>query len=357
MVLALGIIIIQNNIPNFAKSAVAAVVGETNLFLLICCIISPLILKPIPATNMATNLGTLLTSNICILSILNVNISFIEISSRNPLATLNKIDISDIKNIPCILISSKEQLESDKEYYQRVMGFGGEFIFAENLEEGRLFVAGNKGFMPVEDITFTTRKDIPIKRIALCRDEKQIKKDLVVSKYKENFIKDIKISDKEIKAHYESHKDEFKIQEVRASQILISTLDDDNKQVSKEEKEKLKTKAEKLLNKVNNGEDFNKLAKKYSDDKNSGKNGGDLGFFSKDDKNIDFTKEVFKLDKGKRVALIETSYGYHIVKITDKRTVTKSLEDSKDDIKNKILNEKYSKQIDSLYKKGKITIT
>ena len=187
--------------------------------------------------------------------------------------------------------------------------------------------------------------------------KKQVKKDLVVSKYKENFIKDIKISDKEIKAHYESHKDEFKIQEVRASQILISTLDDDNKQVSKEEKEKLKTKAEKLLNKVNNGEDFNKLAKKYSDDKNSGKNGGDLGFFSKDDKNIDFTKEVFKLDKGKRVALIETSYGYHIVKITDKRTVTKSLEDSKDDIKYRILNEKYSKQIDSLYKKGKITIT
>ena len=187
--------------------------------------------------------------------------------------------------------------------------------------------------------------------------KKQVKKDLVVSKYKENFIKDIKISDKEIKSYYESHKDEFKIQEVRASQILISTLDDDNKQVSKEEKEKLKTKAEKLLNKVNNGEDFNKLAKKYSDDKNSGKDGGDLGFFSKEDKNIDFTKEVFKLDKEKNAALIETSYGYHIVKITDKRTVTKSLEDSKDDIKNKILNEKYSKQIDSLYKKGKITIT
>ena len=123
------------------------------------------------------------------------------------------------------------------------------------------------------------------------------------------------------------------------------------------QKQKLKTKAEKLLNKVNNGEDFNKLAKKYSDDKNSGKDGGDLGFFSKEDKNIDFTKEVFKLDKGKNATLIETSYGYHIVKITDKRTVTKSLEDSKDDIKYRILNEKYSKQIDSLYKKGKITIT
>lgn len=185
----------------------------------------------------------------------------------------------------------------------------------------------------------------------------QIKKDLVVEKYKEEFTKDIKIKDSEIKSYYENHKDEFIEDEVKASQILISTLDDENKQVSKEEKEKLKTKAEKLLNKVNNGEDFNKLAKKYSDDKNSGKDGGDLGFFSKDDKNIDFTKEVFKLDKGKNATLIETSYGYHIVKITDKRTVTKSLEDSKDDIKYRILNEKYSKQIDSLYKKGKITIT
>ena len=185
----------------------------------------------------------------------------------------------------------------------------------------------------------------------------QIKKDLVVEKYKEEFTKDIKIKDSEIKSYYENHKDEFIEDEVKASQILISTLDDENKQVSKEEKEKLKTKAEKLLNKVNSGEDFKKLAKKYSDDKNSGKNGGNLGFFSKEDKNIDFTKKVFKLDKEKNASLIETSYGYHIVKITDKRTVTKSLEDSKDDIKNKILNEKYSKQIDSLYKKGKITIT
>lgn len=185
----------------------------------------------------------------------------------------------------------------------------------------------------------------------------QIKKDLVVEKYKEEFTKDIKIKDSEIKSYYENHKYEFIEDEVKASQILISTLDDENKQVSKEEKEKLKTKAEKLLNKVNNGEDFNKLAKKYSDDKNSGKDGGDLGFFSKDDKNIDFTKEVFKLDEEKNASLIETPYGYHIVKITDKRTVTKSLEDSKDDIKDKILNEKYLKQIDSLYKKGKITIT
>ena len=187
--------------------------------------------------------------------------------------------------------------------------------------------------------------------------KEQIKKDLTVAKYKENFIKDINVSDKEMEAYYNNHKDQFNIEEVKASQILISTLDKDNKEVSKEEKDKLKEKAQSILDKVKNNEDFAKLAKEYSDDKNSGKDGGDLGYFAKSDKNIEFTKEVFKLDTNQVSNLIETPYGYHIVKVTDKRTVTKSLEDSKDDIKARILNEKYTKHIDSLYKNGKITIT
>ncbi|SFJ13714.1 Parvulin-like peptidyl-prolyl isomerase [Terrisporobacter glycolicus] len=187
--------------------------------------------------------------------------------------------------------------------------------------------------------------------------KEQIKKDLAVAKYKENFIKDIKISDKEMEAYYNNHKDQFNVEEVKASQILISTLDKDNKEVSKEEKEKLKEKAQGALDKIKNNEDFANLAKEYSDDKNSGKDGGDLGYFAKSDKNVEFTKAVFKLDTNQVSNLIETPYGYHIVKVTDKRSVTKSFEDSKDDIKAKILNEKYTKHIDSLYKNGKITIT
>ncbi len=185
----------------------------------------------------------------------------------------------------------------------------------------------------------------------------QVEKDLIVSKYKENFIKDIKISDDEIKLYYENHKDEFIVDEVRASQILISTLDENNNEVSKEEKEKRKVKAQTILDKINNNENFDILAKENSDDKKSGNNGGDLGYFSKNDKNVEFTKAVFKLEKNQVSNLIETSYGYHIVKVTDKRTSTKTLEDSKDDIKNKILNQKYSDHIDSLYKNGKIIIT
>ena len=185
----------------------------------------------------------------------------------------------------------------------------------------------------------------------------QVKKDLIVSKYKENFMKDIKINDNEIKTYYDNHKDEFTKEEVRASQILISTLDDNNNVVNQEQKEKLKDKAEDILEKLKNNEDFAILAKEYSDDKNSGKDGGDLGYFSKEDKNIDFTNPVFKLEKDQLSDIIETEYGYHIVKVTDNKSVTKTLEESKEDIKNKILNQKYTQHIDSLYKNGKITIT
>ena len=185
----------------------------------------------------------------------------------------------------------------------------------------------------------------------------QVKKDLIVSKYKENFMKNIKINDNEIKTYYDNHKDEFTKEEVRASQILISTLDDNNNVVNQEQKEKLKDKAEDILEKLKNNEDFAILAKEYSDDKNSGKDGGDLGYFSKEDKNIDFTNPVFKLEKDQLSDIIETEYGYHIVKLTDNKSVTKTLEESKEDIKNKILNQKYTQHIDSLYKNGKITIT
>ena len=185
----------------------------------------------------------------------------------------------------------------------------------------------------------------------------QVKKDLIVSKYKENFMKNIKINDNEIKTYYDNHKDEFTKEEVRASQILISTLDDNNNVVNQEQKEKLKDKAEDIIEKLKNNEDFAILAKEYSDDKNSGKDGGDLGYFSKEDKNIDFTNPVFKLEKDQLSDIIETEYGYHIVKLTDNKSVTKTLEESKEDIKNKILNQKYTQHIDSLYKNGKITIT
>lgn len=181
-----------------------------------------------------------------------------------------------------------------------------------------------------------------------------IKKDLAVQKYRENFEQDLKVTDKEVEKYYKEHKDEFKEESVEAYHILVSTLDDNNKPVDDSKKEELKSKAESLLKEIKNGGDFEKIAKENSDDKSSGKKGGYLGYFTKDSKNAQFTKEAFKLEKGQVSDVFETPFGYEIVKVTNKKTEQKSLEDSREEIVNRILADKYLDQVNSLREKSDV---
>lgn len=181
-----------------------------------------------------------------------------------------------------------------------------------------------------------------------------IKKDLAVQKYRENFEQDLKVTDKEVEKYYKEHKDEFKEESVEAYHILVSTLDDNNKPVDDSKKEELKSKAESLLKEIKNGGDFEKIAKENSDDKSSGKKGGYLGYFTKDSKNAQFTKEAFKLENGQVSSVFETPFGYEIVKVTNKKTEQKSLEDSREEIVNRILADKYLDQVNSLRDKADV---
>ena len=181
-----------------------------------------------------------------------------------------------------------------------------------------------------------------------------IKKDLAVQKYRENFEQDLKVTDKEVEKYYKEHKDDFKEESVEAYHILVSTLDDNNKPVEDSKKEELKSKAESLLKEIKNGGDFEKIAKENSDDKSSGKKGGYLGYFTKDSKNAQFTKEAFKLEKGQVSDVFETPFGYEIVKVTNKKTEQKSLEDSREEIVNRILADKYLDQVNSLREKSDV---
>lgn len=76
--------------------------------------------------------------------------SSIEISALSPLAQLTSVTPEELKNFPCILISSQGQRENEQEYYRSVVGINSEILFAENQEEARLMVIGRKGFLPVE---------------------------------------------------------------------------------------------------------------------------------------------------------------------------------------------------------------
>lgn len=118
--------------------------------------------------------------------ILTTTHSCIEISSHSPLAGLSKIKPQELKNTPCILVTSQAQQETEQEYYHDIVGFHGEYIFAENLEEARLLVASGKGFMPVEGGKKHENFGTSICRIPLYQDDTQITRNYCLFWKKDN---------------------------------------------------------------------------------------------------------------------------------------------------------------------------
>ena len=100
--------------------------------------------------------------------------SFIEVSAHSPLARMERISPPELKNTPCILVASATQRETEQEYYHDVVGFHGEFLYAENLEEARLMVIGRRGFLPVEGTGQAALAGTSIVRVPLVRSEAPI---------------------------------------------------------------------------------------------------------------------------------------------------------------------------------------
>ena len=118
-----------------------------------------------------------------------------------------------------------------------------------------------------------------------------------------------KVSDQEVKDYYEKHKEDFAVGRIRASHILVKTEED----------------ARNILERLKKGEDFAKIAKKSSIDPGSAKNGGDLGFFSAGQMVPEFEAVAVKLKQGEISEPLKTKFGYHIIKVTDKK-IGKSVE-------------------------------
>ncbi|MEQ6390568.1 peptidylprolyl isomerase [Bacillaceae bacterium S4-13-58] len=108
----------------------------------------------------------------------------------------------------------------------------------------------------------------------------------------------VEVTDKEVEQYYENMK-----MEVQASHILV------------EDKET----ANEVLDKLKNGSDFAALAKEYSTDITSAEQGGDLGFFGTNEMVYNFEKAAYNLEVEEISEPIQTDFGYHIIKVADKR--------------------------------------
>lgn len=184
--------------------------------------------------------------------------------------------------------------------------------------------------------------------------KKQMEIDNLLTKFRVDYDKKNEVSEEDIKKYYQENQAEFKIDEVRASHILLKTVDDNRLPLDDAAKEAVRTKAQEVLAKVKSGEDFARLAKEYSEDPGSAENGGDLNFFGRGQMVKPFEDAAFSMGVGQVSELVESNFGYHIIKVTDKKNETSGFEEVQDRIKSTLLDEAYQKYVEELKVNAKI---
>lgn len=131
----------------------------------------------------------------------------------------------------------------------------------------------------------------------------------------EQIVKNVTISDEEIKAYYDDNPDSFKKPEqVQASHILIKFPPE----ADDAQKAEVRKEIEQIQEKLQNGEDFAALAKEFSKCPSSAK-GGDLGSFGRGQMVKPFEDAAFTLEPGKTSDVVETRFGYHLIKVADRQ--------------------------------------
>ncbi|HNX90713.1 MAG TPA: peptidylprolyl isomerase, partial [Candidatus Omnitrophota bacterium] len=174
----------------------------------------------------------------------------------------------------------------------------------------------------------------------------EAKKKIVIARYlKDNIDDKIEITDAEILQYYNEHQNEFMTPEIiRASHILVATQDE----------------ALNILGEIMKGGSFEDLARTRSIDPTAQK-GGDIGYFPKGQLIAEFEAACEKLKVGEVSEPVKTKLGYHIIKLTDRKSATaKLLKDVKEDIKARMKvkkrQEMFTALLNNLSKETKVVV-
>jgi peptidyl-prolyl cis-trans isomerase C len=167
----------------------------------------------------------------------------------------------------------------------------------------------------------------------------KMQEEVLTNYYLKKEMEKITVSDKEISDYYDQHKSTFVADAtIKASHILV----------------KDEATAKELSAKIKNGANFEDLAKENSTCP-SGKNGGDLGYFSKGQMVKPFEDVAFSLKPGEMTAEpVQTQFGWHIIKVTDKKEAKqKDLAEIKGEIRSSLLYEKQKQKLNELTEKAR----
>jgi peptidyl-prolyl cis-trans isomerase C len=168
--------------------------------------------------------------------------------------------------------------------------------------------------------------------------KQQVLTELAYRKFMEaQWAGKINVTEDEARNYYSENREEFEIPEqVRASHILIKPDISEPGSDPNEAKAIAKAKTEDLLKQIQAGADFAELAKANSACP-SAANGGDLNFFTPGQMVAPFEKAAFELQPGQISDIVETRFGYHIIKVTDHKDESVTpFDQAKDDVINKL---------------------
>jgi peptidyl-prolyl cis-trans isomerase D len=153
----------------------------------------------------------------------------------------------------------------------------------------------------------------------------------------------VEVEEAELQAQYQAKKDALKTQEQRrASHILIQVAQD----ADQEALDAARNEAQELLDQIRAGADFAELAEKHSDDTGSAPQGGDLGFFAKGVMVPEFEASAFALQPGEVSDLVQTQFGFHIIKLIE---VKASEVPEFDAVRAELLTELKQRGVDDLF--------
>lgn len=199
-----------------------------------------------------------------------------------------------------------------------------------------------------------------LKKMNLTEDKlkEQFAQDMAIKKMIDEKVSDkVTITPEEIKAFYDGNPDLFKAPEmVRASHILIKV----DQKATPEEKAKAKEKIVAVQGRIKKGEDFAAVAKEVSECPSSA-NGGDLDFFQRGQMVGPFEDAAFALKPGDVSDIVETQFGYHLIKVTDKKEAgVTPYDEIKSKIEQHLKQEKVNKEltayVDQLKTQAKIEV-
>ena len=165
----------------------------------------------------------------------------------------------------------------------------------------------------------------------------QVKIDFVVYSVA-NIVPTINVTDEDIKSFYEANKANYEGAEERSASHILFLAD---KSLSNDELTKVKTQAEKVLADLKkNPKKFSEYAKKYSQDPESAKNDGSLGFFKRGVMVKEFEDSVYSMKKGAISDLVQSDFGFHIIRLDDIKGDQVTFADVKPQIKGELIYQK-----------------